>query len=118
MLILLWFLTLSINFIITNAVPIKRSDDVTLASLNALIQQQASVIQALQADLTATKNDLAATKNDLASTKSKLATTEAKVAKTTQQGETTLWNNLKILSERILSQWKLSLFIVTLTTVT
>ena len=107
MLILLWFLTLSINFIITNAVPIKRSDDVTLASLNALIQQQASVIQALQADLTATKNDLAATKNDLAatkndlaSTKSKLATTEAKVAKTTQQGEIIFDNSQDVIKSR------------------
>ena len=56
----------------------KRSDDVSVSSLQTLVEEQSAVIQTLQADLTATKNGLANTNDRLSAAESRMQSLEDK----------------------------------------
>ncbi|KAK7097062.1 hibernation-associated plasma protein HP-27-like [Littorina saxatilis] len=58
---------------------VRRTDDVSLSTLQNLLDRQASFIQTLQSELTAMKNDLSATKNTQVATVSKLNAAESRL---------------------------------------
>ena len=66
---------------------VQRSDDVSMSALQTLLQQQASVVEALQSQLTVAESRLTSLEGSFRQQAGEMSTLKSRLASVTQQGE-------------------------------